>query len=115
MRYTLVSNARSGFTDGVEVAVVGDMLSIYRYIEDWDEDGDTIYEANDYLIDIPCSVLKKILGVKDISGVLSWIKDHLIAEQSNSLDAIEAFFNNNKIPYRYTYNRDDTVFCKSCR
>ena len=109
-RTILAHNFRKGFSDGVEVIEKFDFFSLYRYIEDWDEDRDTTYEIHEFLIDIPGPTIRSVLGVKTDRGVTSWFKKNLLKKQSNSLDAIQEFFDKHTIPYRYTNNRQETLF-----
>ena len=95
----IVSNMRHHMSDGVEVAVDNGQYFIHRYIDDSDEDGDTIYETHDYLVHIPLKALRRSLGVNCDFSVYNWIKNNLIAEQSNSLDKIVAYLKANKIPF----------------
>ncbi len=95
----LVANHRPGMCDGVEVTKERDNFTIYRYIEDWDEEGDTIYEINEYLTEIPELSLKRAIKASSDNEVLHWIKTHLIKEQSNAIDDIEKFLKEHKVPY----------------
>ena len=73
----------------------------WQYIDDWDEDGDTIYAINEYLNGIPEQQIKQAIRADSDDAVASWIKSHLIKEESNSLDAIEVFLKERGIPYTY--------------
>ena len=106
----LVSHSRKGFTDGVEVAEVKDVLSLYRYIEDWDDEGDTIYAIDEFLINIPGPVIRQALGVDSNEQVFAWLKKSLIKKQSNAIDAIQDYLDKNGIPYEYTNDITKTVF-----
>ncbi len=110
MHRVLASHAKKGATDGVEVIEVNDILSLYRYIEDWDEDGDTIYAIDEFLINIPGPVIRRSLSVDSNEKVFSWLKKSLIKKQSNAIDAIQAYLDRNGIPYEYTNDITKTVF-----
>ena len=97
--WTLASNCSRGKTDGVTVTKVKDGFTVYRYIDDWDEEGDTIYAVEEYLRDISEKELKSAIGANSDADVIRWIKAHLIKKQSNSLDAIVRFLDENKVPY----------------
>ena len=62
--WTLASNCSRGKTDGVTVTKVKDGFTVYRYIEDWDEEGDTIYAVDEYLMDISEKELKLATGAQ---------------------------------------------------
>ncbi|MBO7117210.1 MAG: hypothetical protein J6V81_00880 [Bacteroidales bacterium] len=100
--WTLASNCSRGKTDGVTVTKVKDGFTIYRYIEDWDEEGDTIYAVDEYLMDISEKDLKATIRARSDSDVVRWINAHLIKKQSNSLDAIVRFLDEHKVPYTYS-------------
>ena len=97
----LITNHRPLMYDGVEVSKENDCFTIYRYIDDRDEDGDTIYEINEYLKGIPELSLKRAIKAGSDDEVLHWIKTHLIKEQSNAIDGIEAFLKEHNVPYTY--------------
>ena len=97
--WTLASNRSRGKTDGVTVTKVKDGFTVYRYIEDWDEEGDTIYAVDEYLMDISEKELKLAIGARSDADVIRWIKAHLIKKQSNSLDAIVRFLDEHKVPF----------------
>lgn len=100
-KWVLARRSSRGLNDGVEVTKSGGLFSIYRYIDDWDEDGDTIYAINEYLKGIPEQQIKQAIPAESDDEVASWIKSHLIKEESNSLDAIEAFLKEKNVPYTY--------------
>ena len=97
----LVTNHRPRMYDSVEVSKENDCFTIYRSIEDWDENGDTIYEINEFLKGIPEHKLKRVINSGSDDEVLHWIKTNLIKEQSNALDDIEEFLKENNVPCIY--------------
>ena len=100
-KWILAQHSSQGKTDGVELAKEWDRFTVYRYVEDWDEDGDTIYETHEYLKDIPEDILKQKIGADTDRQVRSWITANLIKKQSNSLDRIIEFFDGHGVPYVY--------------
>ena len=100
-KWILAQHSSQGKTDGVELAKEWDRFTVYRYVEDWDEDGDTVYETHEYLKDIPEDVLKQKIGADTDRQVRSWITANLIKKQSNSLDRIIEFFDGHGVPYVY--------------
>ena len=105
MTSSVVSNrcpGRPGKVDGVDLMIENGCYTIYRYIEDWDEEGDTFFEVNEYLRGIPEEVLKREIGRVTDGGVVRWIRSHLIEERSNSLDAIVEFLDKHNVPYTKT-------------
>ena len=106
MKRTLVSNERPRQSDGVIAYDEHDVLTLYRYIDDTDEDGDTLYEVEEYLRAIPGPEIRTVLGVENNLQVFDWFKKNLIAEESNSLDAIIEFLDQNCIPYVYDDGED---------
>ena len=102
--FSVISNRRHGcpgMVDGVDLIIENGCYTVYRYIEDWDEEGDTIYEINEYLKGIPEEVFKREIGRATDGGVARWIKSHLIEKQSNALDDIVDFLNKHNVPYKY--------------
>ena len=51
-KWILARHHRPRMVDGVEVSKENGRFTVYRYIDDWDEDGDTIYNVEEYLTDI---------------------------------------------------------------
>ena len=100
-KWILAENQRPRMVDGVEVTKEDNRFTVYRYIEDWDEDGDTIYSVDEYLSNIPETALKPAIKADSDGEVIQWFKSHLIESQSNSLDAIEAFLKEHNVPFRY--------------
>lgn len=98
MTIPVISNS-PGMVDGVDLIKENGCYTVYRYIEDWDEEGDTIFEVNEYLRDIPEEALKREIGVVTDGAVARWIRAHLIKEKSNALDAIVEFLDNHNVPY----------------
>ena len=98
---TLVANMRPHMCDGVEVTKENNFFTVYRYIEDSDEEGDTIYSIDEYLKMIPEADFKREIRANWDGDVIFWIRTHLIEESSNSLDAIIAFLDEHKVPYQY--------------
>ena len=88
-------------TDGVDVIKENNCFTVYRYIDDWDDDGDSIYSTEEYLKRIPEQALKTAIKASSDSEVVKWIKAHLIKEQSNALDAIIEFLKDNRVPFKY--------------
>lgn len=103
IKWILAENSRPRMIDGVEVIKEDRLYTVYRYIEDWDEDGDTIYYVNEYLKNIPEMALKSAIKACSDGEVIMWFKSHLIESQSNSLDAIEAFLEEHNVPFRHDY------------
>ena len=104
MTISVISNRRHGcpgMVDGVDLIKENGFYTVYRYIEDWDEEGDTIYEVNEYLRDIPEEALKREIGVVTDGAVARWIRAHLIKEKSNALDDIVEFLGKHNVPYSY--------------
>lgn len=101
--HILVRNHRPRMCDGVQITNENGYYSIYRYIDDWDEDGDSIYEVEEYLNRIPEHELKTVIGASSDSDVFRWVKAHLIKDRSNSLDAIIAFLDTRNIDYSYDH------------
>ena len=101
--WRIVENHRPRMNDGVHLYKEDDCYSIYRYIDDWDEEGDTICDEEEYLSGIPEQELKTAIRTTTDSEVVSWIKKHLIKERSNSLDAIVVFLEEHNV--RYSSNR----------
>ena len=79
--------------------------SIYRSIDDLDEDGDNSpYNIEEYLNRIPETVLQLAIGATKDRDVVLWVRKNLIKKQSNSLDAIEAFLKEKSIPFTLVSN-----------
>ena len=97
----LACNNRPRMCDGVSVFKENGRYTVYRYIDDWDEEGDTIYAVEEYLVGIPEKDLKREIKATSDSEVVRWIKNHLIKEMSNSLDAIEEFLTVHGVPFSY--------------
>ena len=100
-KWIIAHNRSDRKTDGVELTLVWDRYTLYRYIDDWDDEGDTIYAIDEYLKDIPEDILKREIGAKTDRQVRGWFKANLIKKQSNSLDKIIEFFDSHGIPYTY--------------
>ena len=88
-------------TDGVDVIKENNSFTVYRYIDDWDDDDDSIYSTEEYLKRIPEQALKTAIKASSDSEVVKWIKAHLIKEQSNALDAKIEFLKDNRDPFKY--------------
>ena len=100
-KWVLAHHSSRGKSDGVELTMDVDKYTINRYIDDWDDEGDTIYAIDEYLKDIPEDILKREIGAKTDRQVRGWFKANLIKKQSNSLDKIIEFFDSHGIPYTY--------------
>lgn len=90
--------------DGVQLFKENGCYSIYRYIDDSDEDGDTVYEVEEYMNQIPIQGIRTALGTVDDSDVVRWIMKNLIKERSNALDNIVAFLDSHDVTYVHIYN-----------
>ena len=99
--WTLVYNLRPHMCDGVEVSKENNCFTVYRYIEDTDEEGDTVYSIDEYLKWIPEQTFKREIKATSDSEVIRWIRTHLIQSQSNSIEAIMAFLDEHHVPYEY--------------
>ncbi len=62
--------------DGVKVIKENNCFTVYRYIDDWDDDGDSIYSTEDYLKRIPEQALKTAIKASSDSEVVKWIRAH---------------------------------------
>ena len=103
-KWIIAVNHRPRMNDGVELLKEKGHFSIYRYIDDWDEEGDTIYSVEEYLNGIPEQEFKAATGVASDRALRQWITAHLIKERSNSLDAIVVFLDAHDISYSHKYN-----------
>lgn len=90
--------------DGVEVYKENGCFTMYRYIDDWDEEGDTIYAVEEYLRGIPEQEIKRAIRAVSDSDVIKWIRAHLIKEQSNSIDTIIEFLEEQNVGFTYERN-----------
>ena len=98
--WTIASNQRTRMYDCVRLYKEHGYYSIYRCIDDWDEDGDdSPYNVEEYLNLIPDTSLQQAIGATTDNEVVRWVKKHLIKDQSNSLDAIEEFLKEKKIHF----------------
>ena len=104
IKWRIVEHNRQRMNDGVFVYKKNGFYTIYRYIDDWDEDGDTIYDDEEYVSQIPEGEFMAAIGASEDSQVIHWIKTHLIKEQSNSRDDIISFLDENNVSYRYEIN-----------
>ena len=103
-KWILAHNSRPRMTDGVEVTKEKGYYSIYRYIDDWDEEGDSIYCIDEYVNDIPDLMLMLAVGATDDEGVIKWMKKNLVKKESNALYRITEFLDQHGIPYTRNTN-----------
>lgn len=99
--WRLASNHRPHMYDGVEVTKEDVWFTVYRYIDDTDEEGDTVYSIEEYLKYIPEQIFKREINAASDNEVIKWLRAHLIKRQSNSIDAIIAFLDEHHVPYEY--------------
>lgn len=104
LKWVLACRHRPRMCDGVEVTKENGCFTIYRYIDDWDEEGDSIYEVEEYLTDIQEQEIKTAIGTNQDTSVIQWIKAHLIKKESNSIDAIADYFETHQISYGHERN-----------
>ena len=74
--WSIVRNSRPRMHDGVKVIKEDNCFTVYRYIDDWDEDGDSIYSTEEYLKRIPEQALKDAIKASADTEVVKWIKAH---------------------------------------
>lgn len=76
--------------------------SIYRCIDDvWEDGDDSPYNEEEYLNQIPEICLQVSIGAKTDRDVVNWIKKNLNKKHINSLDAIETYLKEHRIPFEY--------------
>lgn len=103
-KWRIVENNRPQMHDGVHLQKENGFYSIYRFIDDRDEEGDTVYEVEEYLRRIAEQQIQTAIGASSDGEVVRWIKSHLIKEQSNALDAITGFLDTHGVGYGHEYN-----------
>ena len=101
--WTIATNHRTRKCDCIRLYKEHGFYSIYRCIDDWDEDGDdSPYNVEEYLNLIPDTNLQQAIGATTDQEVVRWVKRNLIKDQSNSLDAIEEFLKENNLHFRFS-------------
>ena len=72
--WSIAGNSRPRMHDGVKVIKEDNSFIVYRYIDDWDEDGDSIYSTEEYLKRIPEQALKNAIKASSDSEVVKWMR-----------------------------------------
>ncbi len=104
-KWDIIANRRPGMVDGVELTKKKGYYSIYRYVNDWDEDGDTICDEEEILNMIPEEDIKKAIGASSDSDVVDWVKNHIGKRGNNSIDEIIGLLGVYKVKFTREFSR----------